>query len=80
MHLGFAVSIFGEQMGLRQLRSHLSWYARGGRGAVAFRSAVPSISGLSEMEEMINNFFLEQEKGAAIAPDEAPFRQISKMS
>jgi tRNA-dihydrouridine synthase len=80
MHLGYAVSIFGEQMGIRQFRNHLSWYARGGRGAVAFRSMISSISEMSEMEKMINTFFLEQEKGPAIAPEEALFRQISKLS
>jgi len=80
MHLRYAVSIFGEQMGLRQFRNHLSWYARGGRGAVAFRSVISSISEMSEMEKMIDTFFLEQEKGPVIAAEAADFRQISKLS
>ena len=80
MHLRYAVEIFGEQMGVRQFRNHLAWYARGVRGSAAFRSAISSISELSEMEEMIDAFFLEQEKGPVIAPEAADFRQISKLS
>ncbi len=57
MHLRYAVEIFGEQMGVRQFRNHLSWYARGVRGSAAFRSAISSISEMSEMEEMIRRLF-----------------------
>lgn len=64
MHLRYAVSIFGEQVGIKQFRNHLSWYARGGRGAVMLRTAISSIHDVPEMEKIINNFFLEQEKEA----------------
>jgi len=35
---------------------------------------------MSEMEKLIDAFFLEQEKGPVIAPEAADFRQISKLS
>lgn len=56
-HLRTAVQLFGEQAALRTFRPHLAWYARGLRGASAFRNSIAGFRKASEMEEAIESFF-----------------------
>jgi hypothetical protein len=56
-HLRTAVLLFGDQAGLRIFRPHLAWYARGLRGAAAFRNSIAGLRKVLEMEEIIGSFF-----------------------
>lgn len=56
-HLRTAVILFGDQAGLRIFRPHLAWYARGLRGAAAFRNSIAGLCKVLEMEEIIGSFF-----------------------
>jgi nifR3 family TIM-barrel protein len=55
-----------EVHGVRQFRKHLLWYARGLRGAAAFRTHAMALEGRSEVIAAIDDFFAE---AAASAPD-----------
>lgn len=57
LHLNCAVSFFGEEVGIRGVRKHLCWYARGARGAAAFRISVSGLGNASSLEELICCFF-----------------------
>lgn len=65
LHLDLAVSVFGEESGIREFRSHLCWYARGYRGAVTFRNSVSSLNEAHRLREMICSFFNGLEKQGA---------------
>ena len=47
----------GEYIAVREMRKHLSWYTAGFPGSVAFRGVVNRLESLTEMEEVLKNFF-----------------------
>ncbi len=61
-HLRTSTFLFGELAGLRRFRPHLAWYARGLRGAAAFRNSIAGLRKASDMEERIESFFDVSEK------------------
>jgi nifR3 family TIM-barrel protein len=61
-HLRTAIVIFGEPAGLRLVRPHLAWYARGLRGAAVFRNSIAGLQNARDMEERIESFFSGREK------------------
>ncbi|MEN6465639.1 MAG: tRNA dihydrouridine synthase DusB [Syntrophaceae bacterium] len=56
-HLRAAVLLYGPQAGIRIFWPHLAWYARGLRGASAFRNSIAGIRDTYQMEEIILSFF-----------------------
>lgn len=44
----------GEYTGMREMRSHISFYARGFRGSSRLRSQMQQLSSLQELEELLN--------------------------
>lgn len=52
----------GDYIGVREMRTHLSWYAKGCHGAAAFRREVNKAASLAELEKLINIYFVEEEQ------------------
>ncbi|MFZ3209234.1 MAG: tRNA dihydrouridine synthase DusB [Geobacteraceae bacterium] len=56
-HLELFVLIVGERVALREMRKHLSWYARKAPGAARFRDLVNRTDGLKAMTDALHAFF-----------------------
>ena len=56
-HLEMMIEDRGEHRTLKEFRKHLIWYTRGLRGAVDFRSQIPTWGTITEMKEAIQGFF-----------------------
>ena len=57
---------YGEEVGKKIARKHISWYTRGLRDSAAFRQQVNRVRDTRQVREMINSFFdpLIEEKAA----------------
>lgn len=60
-HLRMAVDFKGEYVGIREMRSHLSWYLKGFRGSAAMRNKICRAESLDEVVFLIEEFFSSQE-------------------
>lgn len=47
----------GEYIGVREMRAHLGWYAKGTNGAAAFRRQVNQTASLADLEALIDTYF-----------------------
>ena len=56
-HLELFVDLAGERVALREMRKHLSWYARGLSGASSFRAAINTIDRLGDLIAAMRHFF-----------------------
>jgi nifR3 family TIM-barrel protein len=57
-HFEEHLELVGDELhGIRQFRKHLLWYARGLRGAAAFRSRAMTLEGRSEILDAVERFF-----------------------
>ncbi len=56
-HVNDMVRLLGETTGIREMRKHLCWYAKGLPGGAEFRERVNHLSGLADVEREIGEFF-----------------------
>ncbi|MCW8917862.1 MAG: tRNA dihydrouridine synthase DusB [Gammaproteobacteria bacterium] len=56
-HLGNLYDFYGEYMGVRMARKHISWYSKGQRHGGAFRQAVNHVESSAQQLIMVNDFF-----------------------
>ncbi len=56
-HLHNLYRFYGENLGARVARKHISWYSKGLRGAAAFRHAVNHVETTAEQLALIHGFF-----------------------
>lgn len=60
-HLKMAVDFKGEYIGIREMRSPLSWYLKGLHGSAAMRNKICRAESLEEVTYLIEDFFNGQE-------------------
>jgi tRNA-dihydrouridine synthase B len=58
-HLRFVVSRTREFIGVRQMRKHGAWYAKGMHGAAEFRRFINHAESAAEFEEAVVGFFMD---------------------
>jgi tRNA-dihydrouridine synthase B len=56
-HLEMFIQLSGERVALREMRKHLSWYARGLPGAALFRDQINRITGKAAVIAALEEFF-----------------------
>ena len=56
-HLELFIELSGERVALREMRKHLSWYARGLAGAAQFRDRINRITGKAAIVAALEDFF-----------------------
>ena len=56
-HLELFIDLAGERAAVREMRKHLSWYARGIAGAARFRNLVNIIEGEETLIHALHDFF-----------------------
>jgi nifR3 family TIM-barrel protein len=56
-HLELFVELAGERVAVREMRKHLSWYARGIAGAARFRTMVNTLESREALTEALRGFF-----------------------
>ena len=56
-HLELFTSLCGERVAVREMRKHLSWYAKGLSAAAVFRAAVNGIDSAAAMRSAAEEFF-----------------------
>jgi nifR3 family TIM-barrel protein len=61
-HLKMAVNFKGEYVGIREMRSHLSWYLKGLHGSAAMRNRICRAESVEEIADLIENFFSGREE------------------
>ena len=66
-HLDNLYSFYGEYIGVRVARKHISWYSKGQRNGAAFRQAVNRVETATEQLQLTKDFFNEimMQKGIA---------------
>ncbi len=58
-HLDELYAFYGDHIGVRMARKHISWYTRGFNGAAAFRQQVNRIDDIAEQRAMTSAFFAQ---------------------
>jgi tRNA-dihydrouridine synthase B len=58
-HLDNLYDFYGEYMGVRMARKHISWYSKGQRHGGAFRQAVNNVESSEQQLIMVNDFFTQ---------------------
>lgn len=58
-HLALFIETFGEHVALREMRKHLSWYAKGVPGVAQFRNMINRIDGKEPLIAALRDFFSE---------------------
>ena len=66
-HLQQLYDFYGEHIGIRVARKHISWYSKGQPGGASFRHKVNRVETIQQQISMINNFFDDLEAGLEIA-------------
>ncbi len=66
-HLQALYAFYGEYVGLRIARKHISWYSKGQNGSGAFRQAVNKIDTIDGQLELTSAFFEQLESSVSIA-------------
>jgi len=56
-HFDLFISHLGEQNGAKQMRKHLGWYSKGFPGGKEFRHAVNQDQSISQLRDIIQQFF-----------------------
>jgi len=59
-HLENLYAFYGEHLGVRVARKHISWYSKGCVGGGAFRHAINQVESTSGQRTMIEEFFARQ--------------------
>jgi len=60
-------AFYGEYVGLRIARKHISWYSKGQNGSGAFRQAVNRVDTIDGQLELTSAFFEQLESSVSIA-------------
>ena len=55
------VEHYGEEVGIRMARKHLSWYSKGLNKSAEFRNKVNKMSKLNEVVTLVKEFFNNEE-------------------
>jgi tRNA-dihydrouridine synthase B len=58
-HLGNLYDFYGEYMGVRMARKHISWYSKGQRHGGTFRQAINHVESSTQQLIMVNDFFTQ---------------------
>lgn len=66
-HLQQLYDFYGEYIGIRVARKHISWYSKGQPGGASFRHKVNRVETIQQQMSMINKFFDDLEAGLEIA-------------
>jgi len=66
-HLEQLYDFYGEYIGIRVARKHISWYSKGQPGGASFRQAVNKAETAEQQMSMINEFFDDLDSGMEIA-------------
>ena len=66
-HLDNLYEFYGEHLGVRIARKHISWYSKGLIGGGAFRHAINQVETVSAQIAMIDDFFARQSETAELA-------------
>jgi tRNA-dihydrouridine synthase B len=70
-HLSELYDFYGEYLGVRVARKHISWYTKGLHGSAAFRRAMVELESSESQVAAINNFFDQlQARGDRLAYEE----------
>jgi tRNA-dihydrouridine synthase B len=64
-HLENLYAFYGEHLGVRVARKHISWYSKGCTGSAAFRRHINQVETVAEQRAMIDEFFTRQADGDA---------------
>ncbi len=56
-HLRFLRELYGEDIAVKEMRKHLSWYVKGMTGAARFRSKINVMCHYDSLVDQINDFF-----------------------
>ncbi|HJW82126.1 MAG TPA: tRNA dihydrouridine synthase DusB [Acidiferrobacterales bacterium] len=68
-HLENLYAFYGEHLGVRVARKHISWYSKGCVGGGAFRHAINQVESTDGQRSMIDEFFARQaDLGGKAAP------------
>ena len=59
-HLENLYAFYGEHLGVRVARKHISWYSKGCVGGGAFRHAINQVESTTSQRSMIDAFFAQQ--------------------
>ena len=59
-HLNDMVNHYGEIVGIRMARKHLSWYSKGINASAEFRNKVNKMAKLAEVKSIVEEFFHEK--------------------
>lgn len=62
-HLDSLCELYGETVAVREMRKHLSWYAKGIDGATKFRTRIVTIREKAPLREAIAVFFAQETHG-----------------
>lgn len=66
-HLNNLYEFYGEYMGVRIARKHISWYSKGNPGSAVFRQRVNRVETLEEQLTITYDFFDQQIRAAELA-------------
>lgn len=55
-HLKLVVSFKGEEVGIREMRKHLGWYLKGGKGAAQFRVEINRQQKIEGIIDLLNRY------------------------
>lgn len=61
-HVKLLVSLKGEDVGIREARKNVAWYFKGRRGAAKYRAQAGSLTGISQLEKMVECALKELEE------------------
>lgn len=56
-HLDALYEFYGEHVGIRMARKHISWYSKGLQGAASFRQTMNRLETVAEQREFTDEFF-----------------------
>jgi len=61
-HLDLVVKFKGEKVGVKEMRKHLSWYIKGGRGAAKTREEINKEEDYERVKAILYDFLRQQEE------------------
>ena len=60
-HLDLVVKFKGEKIGVKEMRKHLAWYIKGGRGAAKAREIINNEEDYEKVKDILVDFLQQQE-------------------
>jgi tRNA-dihydrouridine synthase B len=71
-HLNDMVRLAGEDIGILEMRKHLSWYTKGLQGGAEFRERINHMWGVGNVKREINGYFQALKTGVMPSHQEVP--------